>query len=249
MSRRQKRELEKQQLAQKKKFKFTGLHIRIISVVLASLMFLVSVGFFIDSFAPANPKCYHRWVLSTFNGSYNSKGSPKTYMQFNTLAVSETGDRATSYIWSRVTVTEGMGINEIWINVSDLYEDSVSIQVRSGKSEKNTDLLKRLTLTKDDLKKSKDGWFKIYDLDDGDKAHPSKTNQTFCIGFEAEIRLREIGYVSNGGYAIKVEEWGTATDERVHNNASSSVESEGYKVFDENDTFPYAPLSDEEQII
>ena len=247
MTRREKRELEQAKAAKKeKKVKFNASHVLKIAVCAVSIIFLVAVGFFIDTFAPANPKCYHRWVLSSFHGSYNAKGCPETYMQFNTLANTETGERATKYIWTRVTVTEGAGVNEIWINVSDLYEDKAVIKIRTGKSESNTVLLKQYTLTAEELKKSKDGWIKIYDLDKGDKPHTSTYNQTFCIGFETEIRLREIGYVGNYGYDTQIEEWGTAIDEIVNADASSSEESEGYKICDEKSTFPYAPLSEEE---
>lgn len=242
MTKREKRELEKsKQTTAKKKFNFSAFHIKLISVIAVSLIFLLAVGFFVDSFAPANPKSYHRWLLSTFNGSYNKEGLPKTYMQIETKANNETAERATSYVWSTVSVTEGAGVNEIWVNVSDLYEEEVSIKVRTGKSESNTILLKTYKLSKQELKKSKDGWIKIYDLDNGDKPHTATYGQTFAIGFEAGIRLREIGFVGNGGYEVQIEECGTAIDDMVDAVTSKTEGSEVSKVCDEQKTFKYAP--------
>lgn len=242
MTKREKRELENKQKQQKskKKFKISAFQVKLISVIAVSLIFLTAVGFFIDTFAPANPKCYHRWVLSTFNGSYDKKGSPKTYMQFETIADTEESEIATSYVWLRTSVTEGAGVKEIWINVSDLYEDEAVIKIRAGKSEANTELLKEYKLTSKELKQSKDGWIKIYDLANGDKEHVSQTSQTYAIGFETKIRLREVGVVGNGGYEALIEECGTAIDKTISDETSKTEGSEVKKICDENSTFPYA---------
>ncbi len=247
MTKREKRELANQQKTVKKKSKISVFQIKLISAIAVALIFLVAVGFFIDSFAPTNPKCYHRWMFSTFHGSYDSKNGPKSYMQFENKANTETSERATSYVWAQVAVTEGAGVKEIWINVSDLYEekDSISIKIRTGKSESNTVLLKDFKLTKKDLKSSKDGWIKIYDLANGDKEHTSKTSQVFAIGFETQIRLREIAFVGNYGYDAQIRECGTAIDDMVDDITSTTDGAEVKKICDEYSTFPYAPKTED----
>ncbi|MBO5851795.1 MAG: hypothetical protein J6R29_05645 [Clostridia bacterium] len=251
MTRREKKELAQQQSSKKKKCKLGVFQIKLISVIAVALMFLVSVGFFIDSFAPANPACYHRWVLSTFHGSYNSKNGPNTYMQFEIAKKTGTSERATSYVWSQVSVTNGAGVKEIWINVSDLYEDEAVIRIRTGKSESNTTVpLKEYKLTKKALKASKDGWIKIYDCGEKgekgkDKEHTSETNQIFCIGFETQIRLREVGFVGRGGYEAQIKECGTAIEDLVNSATSLTEGAEVKNICDENSTFPYAPKNEE----
>ena len=69
-----------------KKFIFTNntKPFKTILIVLLSVVFLSSLViscFIIDSLAVANPKAYHKFVLSTFNGSYDKEGLPSTYWQ------------------------------------------------------------------------------------------------------------------------------------------------------------------------
>lgn len=254
MTRREKRELEKKQQENKSKewvskasaFFKKPTFIKVSAVVLASIVFLVSAGFFVDSFAPANPKCYHRWVLSAFNGSYNAKGKPQTYMQLETQANIENGKSAITYLWAQTSVTNGAGIKEIWINVSDLYEEEVKVKIGTGKSEYSSTFLKEYSLTKSIVKKSSDGWIKIYDCgqkeDEGkdgfDKVHTSNINPTFRVGFDRQIRVREIAFVGRKGNGVLIKDFGVAMDDDK-STPSANTESEVYKAFDEQTTFPF----------
>lgn len=254
MTRREKRELEKQQQAKKSNKSFSKVlsvfknqtFVKVLAVVLASIVFLVSAGFFVDSFAPANPKCYHRWVLSAFNGSYNAKGNPETYIQLETQANAESGKRATTYLWAKTSVTNGAGIKEIWINVSDLYEEEVKIKVGTGKSEASSTFLDDYLLTKKELKASKDGWIKIYDCgekeDEGKEGfspvHTSNVNPTFRVGFDRQVRVREIAFVGRRGNGVLIESFGIAMDDDKSTPSASSG-SEVHKAFDEQKTFPF----------
>ena len=73
-----------------KKFVFTDskkIFNSVLAVALAVILViaLVTTTFLVDSFAIANPKCYHKFFLSTFNGSYDAENMPSTYWQVKSL--------------------------------------------------------------------------------------------------------------------------------------------------------------------
>ncbi len=185
-----------------KKF-FTLKTLKISAICAFVLLLVITAGFFIDSFAPANPKCYHKWVLSTFNGSYDKKGCPKTFWKPEQLVDEEKGVRAISYIVAETTVTNNEGINEIWLNLSDFKEATTTIFIRQGEGGSGKEI-KQFTLNAKDLKASSDGWIKIYDVDDGDKKYEGTSyNKKFSIGFVTNIKVREMGFVGNLDMGVK----------------------------------------------
>ncbi len=201
------------------------------------LLLIVTACFVIDSFAPANPKCYHKWVLSTFNGSYDVKGNPKTYWEPEQFVDEETGIPAISFIVVDTTVTNNDGVNEIWLNLSDFKEYSTTILIRQGAGLAGVRELKQYQLTAKALKKDGDGWVKIYDTDLGDKKYEGNNySKTFSIGFATDIRVREIAFVGNNNSEVKFENVYMMRDK---DKVTGDGEYDCKKLTDEQSTFPY----------
>lgn len=179
---------------------FKRVSIITLSVIIA--LFLLLGCFMVDSMAVANPKCYHRWVLSTFHGSYDKKDMPKTYWQVRSYKDKESNEVLPLYAKAKLSL-DNLGDNhlgQIWINVSDFAGDKIEINV--GQTEQNELLNKKgaYTITHDDIKKSKDGWFKIYDYNDiANFKTPTTTVSIYWIGFSTDIRVREMVFLDKDG--------------------------------------------------
>ena len=66
----------KKQVKKAKKF-----NLKVFAMVMAIVVFLVASLFVLDTFAPANPKVYHRFALSTIFGSFDGEDTPNSYYQ------------------------------------------------------------------------------------------------------------------------------------------------------------------------
>lgn len=182
----------------KKIFKRVG--IITLSVIIA--LFLLLGCFMVDSMAVANPKCYHKWVLSTFHGSYDKKDMPKTYWQVRSYKDKETNEVLPLYAKAKLSL-DSLGNNhlgQIWINVSDFAGDKIEITV--GQTEQNETLNKKgaYKITAEDIKNSKDGWFKVYDYTDKTNFKTPMTSITiYWIGISTDIRIREMVFIDKHG--------------------------------------------------
>ena len=152
---------------------------------------LLSVLFVIDSFAPANPKVYDRWVLSGINGSYDGKDTPNTFYQVEIHQDYDSGEVLYSCVDLKVSSTNSEPIKEIWINISDLYESKLNIFLGKGTAGA-TKLLKDITLTANDIRNDEDGWFRLYNNKNGLNYNVSGFYGELKIGFSANIKLREV---------------------------------------------------------
>ncbi len=232
-----------------KKFVFTDnkkLFNRVLAGAIAFILLLVVVTslFVVDSFASANPKCYHKFFLSTFNGSYDKEGMPSTYWQVNAYTKEETGEALPVKVQVELPIqnrTERY-LGQIWINVSDFKGDKVEIFTYRGENGKNKALNKDdkpYVLTANAIKESKDGWFKVYDYKNTDKyiqAYQSVVN--YAISFSNEIRIREIVFVDTADVVIKganqIEEYiGNLKNQFENSNPAKNAVDE-YELFDVN---------------
>ena len=211
--------------------------IKLSAIILAVIFFILCVCFVIDSYAPANPKDYHRWVLSGINGSYNKEGNPKTYWQVEKTKVGEKGVT----VYAKIRVSSWSDVDAIWLNVSDLYEDKTEIEVQSGTSGKTVNEYK---LTAIDLKQNQDGWIKIYDLDDANKnttdSYDKITSNVVFVGFNTKIKVRELVVTKSDGSiltytveGIKIDAQEIQVSDSEVKNAENNVE----KINDEGKTF------------
>lgn len=163
-------------------------------IILVSLVgIIVSSLFVINAYAPANPKCYHKFVKSTFNGSYDGKDTPNSFYQVEIGKEISTNEVLYSFIDAKISATNARNISEIWINLSDVYEDELTITLSKGYANK-TYLIKEKTLTAKDIKKDEDGWFLLYNnqKDGLDYSNDSKFYGELKIGFSANVKVREI---------------------------------------------------------
>ena len=173
--------------------------------VASVIVIAISSLFVIDSFAPANPKCYHKFVASTFNGSYDKDGLPKSYWQVSPVKMEKDGkvDFATFYARYYVQYESSSEYtSEIWINVSDFYGDSTKITIAKGGGPLPNITFDEETyeyaLTKNKVKNSEDGWIKIFDSDW--KGTFDVSSMYLWVGFKnAKIRVREIAFISSEG--------------------------------------------------
>ncbi len=164
----------------------------VISVILAVIVFLVAGLFVVDSFAPANPKPFHKWVLSTFSGSFDGEDTPNTFYQVQIQKNIETGERQYSCINTKISTTNSENVKEIWVCFSDLYEDNIEIFLSTGWQGKSKYLSQR-SYSKADVKGDKDGWFRIYNREkDGLVINSSGFYGQLRIGFSANVKVREI---------------------------------------------------------
>lgn len=210
---------------------------------------LLSTLFVIDSFAPANPKVYDRWVLSGINGSYDGKDTPNSYYQVEIQKDYDSGEVLYSCVDLKISTWNSRPIKEIWINISDLYESEINIFL--GKGTETTKLLKDITLTASDIRKDDDGWFRLYNNNSGLNYNASGFYGELKIGFSANIKLREIVIIdSEEGElfsSMKVVQCtaGKKPSKGI-NNADITVTHEDKfehidmgKVIDEQTTFPF----------
>ena len=183
----------KTQVKKRRKLK-KPLAILISFVVISAIV--VSSLFFIDSLAPANPKVYHKFVKSTFNGSYDGENTPNEYYQVEIQKDKDTGEVLYSFLDVHVSTVGGTSgvtsISEIWINFSDVDADELTITLSKG-YELKTYLIKEKTYSKKDIKNDEDGWFRLYFNDkDGLDVTSSNFLGQLRFGFSASVRVREI---------------------------------------------------------
>ena len=171
--------------------------IKIGVIALAVLFFLTCSVFVIDRMGDANPKCYKKFFLSTFHGSYDVDDAPSSYWQVEPKQ-NKDGERVPTYARFSLTTHDSENVGEIWINISDLKEGELKITIGHGIS--NLTIAGSLTISAEDVKASEDGWFKIYDANNpGDiKTFASKY---VWVGFENNVRVREIGFKDLHGHA------------------------------------------------
>lgn len=214
--------------------------IKIISIIVASIFFIVCIGFVINSQAPANPKDYNVWCLSGFHGSFDKKGNPNEYWS---VEKKQSGnDVLVTYAQLEITGSYS-NVNELWVNFSDLYAKETEIEIINGTSR----VIKTFTLTAKDLKKSKDGWFKIYDEDDVGKIDDvlAVTSRNFSIGISETLNVRELVFVKTDGEIIEYSVKGYKVATEVVSASDSRVTSDNNSVLNlnnEQSTFPYGHL-------
>lgn len=178
---------------------------RVLAGAIALIVALVIVAslFLIDSFAIANPKCYHKFLLSTFNGSYNAENMPSTYWQVEALE-DESGNPLKMKAKVELPIKDKgeRYLGQIWINVSDLESSEIKIYTYYHTSNTTTNAKalnkdgKPFVLTANELRKSEDGWFKIYDFEDTENFDKAYTHiDDYSIVFTAGIRVREMVFV------------------------------------------------------
>ncbi len=167
--------------------------ISVILIAVASILFIVCSLFVIDSVGPANSKVYKKWLLSTFNGSYEAEGMPKTYWQIEPMQ-SKDGNRVVSYAKFTLSTTNNADIKEIWVNISDLKESEAKVTI--GKGTAKLTILGSKTVSAKQVKNSEDGWFKIYDSSDTETFDALNSKQIW-VGFQNDVRVREIVFIDS----------------------------------------------------
>lgn len=179
--------------------------VKIISIVLAIIAFITAGLFVVDSFAPASPQAYHKFVISTFSGSFDGEGTPNSYYQVEIQKNSQSGEVQYFCLNTKVSTTNNVNIKEIWINFSDLYEDDINIFTSMGWQGKSKYLSER-TYTKSQIRRDKDGWFKIYNTGkkEGLEVNYREFYGQLRVGFSANVKVREIVIVDMKGKIGKV---------------------------------------------
>ncbi len=188
-----------------------------------------ALSFLVNSFAPANPRAYHVYFLSAFHGSFNKKGLPGTYWQ----PEQRTDGNVRKICYLRLSGSSDC--NEVWINLSDFKELQTDIIVASGAGAPN--VKKRYNLTAKELKKSKDGWIKIYD-----KSKDSALSSSYLnIGFTTNIRVREVVAIKSDGKKSTLTVQGWTIENSTIGESGYFGEPEQYpslkNVVDEQDKF------------
>ena len=229
-----------QEVASKKKASKSFI-IKLVDCIVAVVFFLLCIAFVIDSHAPANPKDYDIWFLSGINGSYDKDGNPNKYWQ---VEKKMSGDKYLTTYAQLELVGSYTSVNEIWINLSDLYEDKLEIDIINASSR----TINNVTITADEMKDSKNGWFKLYDLDVAKESNTDNVlevnSRKFSIGFNTKINVREIVFVKDKNTDGKFEIINyNITAEKVDNqvtNLDKITESETsiHNIKNEQTTFP-----------
>ena len=198
---------------------------KIFAMVMAIVLFLTAILFVVDSFALANPKVYHRFALSTVFGSFDGKDTPNTFYQVKIQKNIETGEKQYSCINTQVTTTSNENIKEIWINLSDVYDNELKIFLSTGWNSKSKYLSDR-TYSKSDIKRNKDGWFRVYSNKDGLKISDGDFHGQLRVSFSGNVKVREIVVVD-----IK-NNLGTVTARHCSNGGVAQVEGEFSELHD-----------------
>ncbi|MBO7214744.1 MAG: hypothetical protein J6V66_04520 [Clostridia bacterium] len=235
----------------KKKMKaLTKVIISAVSVVLIAGI-VVSTLFVIDSRAPANPKVYHRFLKSTFNGSYDGKNTPNDAYQVEIQKDTQTGEVLYSFVDIKLSATNSRNISEIWINFSDVYEDELTITMSKGYAT-TTWLLKEKTYTAKEIKADEDGWFRLYnDQSEGLNYNQSGFYGELKIGFSANVKVREIVILDTAKELLT-----TNVSKCTIGKKPTTAGVEGYvelgnkkeeaaNVFGESSTCPFIPVKEE----
>ena len=184
----------------KKSINLSKKSIRIIATILAIIAFITAGLFVVDSFAPASPQAYHQFVISTFSGSSDGEGTPNSYYQVEIQKNSQSGEVQYFCINTNISTTNSVNLKEIWVSFSDLYDKEINIFTSMGWQGKSKYLSER-TYTKSDVRRNKDGWFKIYNTGkkEGLKVQQAEFYGQLRIGFSANVKVREIVVVDIKG--------------------------------------------------
>ena len=227
----------------KKSIKNLSKKTKLILVLIAiGLVFLTVTLFFVDSFAPANPKIYDRWVLSTFFGSFDGDSTPNSYHQIEIQ--SDTTDKTKKFytcVDTKVSTTNARGIKEIWLNISDFYEDELTVFISKGIDTK-TNFIAKTTIRKKDIIKDEDGWFRIYYNESGLIHNVANFYGQIKVGFSSSVRLREMVIVDVEGELGTIEAKGRSFGEMPPETGVSVVHQklpigDAKNIADEQDTF------------
>ena len=215
--------------------------IKLVACIVAVVFFLVCIAVVINSYAPANPKDYHRWFLSGINGSYEKDGNPNKYWQ---VEKKMSGDKYLSTYAQIELVGSYTSVNEIWINLSDLYEDKLEIEIINASSR----TINKVTITADEMKDSENGWFNLYDLDVAKESTTDNilevNSRKFSIGFNTKINVREIVFVKDKNTDGKYEIINyNITAEKIENQVTdldkiTESETSIHNIKNEQTTFP-----------
>ena len=187
-----------------KSSKKTGLVLGLVAMCVA---FLTATVFVIESLAPINPKAYHKFLVSSFVGSVDGDDTPNSYYQVEVQEdASEQGEKLYTCIDLRYSTSNSAGVKEVWINISDVSEQNLTVFLSKGNDTKTTGINERV-LDKKTIKKDKDGWFRIYNanletMPDGLKGF----NGQLKIGFSCNVRLREMVIVDINGKLATIED-------------------------------------------
>lgn len=218
----------------KRKIRTAGL---VSAILLSVIFFAVCSMVVVNSYAPYNPKSYHRWVLSTMHGSYDKEGLPSTYFQVEDY---ENGEPTSIKI---ETTSEGKNVAAVCVNLSDLNKSDVKFSLYNGSKTavaQNT-CLGNFELRGEDLKKSKDGWIKIYDANNPTISNTNVTSKTFYLTIDKKIRVRELVLLDGDGkimtYTVKGYVLGNKTFDKSETEVKDKTHNV-YKIADEQKTYP-----------
>jgi hypothetical protein len=175
---------------------FSKLWVKITAICLAVFLFLLSILLLFNSFAPYNPKCYHVFGLSGLFGSFNKNGNPTNYYQT---------EKTTNIVELIHISAINREVYYVWVNVSDMEEDSTISLYNGPSSDTNSTLvlLSEYTLTGQDLQNDNDGWICIYDR----TSTSGHLSTHFYLGVKSKMRIREVICSAENGnvmnYSIK----------------------------------------------
>ena len=210
----------------------------LISVVLLAVMFFVLCAMIVvNSYAPYNPKRYHKWFLSAMHGSYDKEGLPSTYFQVEDY---ENGEPTFIKL---ETKREGKYVAAIYANLSDLKENEVKFSVYNGSKSavtQNTSL-GNFDLKGEDLKDSEDGWIKIYDAKNSTVKDTDVSSKTFYVSINKRIRVRELVLLDGDGKVMNYTVKGYVLGNKTFDESETEVKDKAvsvYKIADEQQTYP-----------
>ncbi len=189
---------------------FKKLWVRIVAVILAVTLVVFSALLILNTFAPNNPKCYHVFGLSGINGSFNKKGNPTTYYTAEPKKI----EGHEYYEFTKIKLEKGKAAF-VYVNVSDLWENNLTIYLRRGenasgplipayegktiKDENDKDVvLMDFILDAKTLKKDKDGWIKI-----NLKYRENEIHYTYYLAFSTKVNIREVVFADIDNNPLK----------------------------------------------
>ena len=181
-----------EQKNKRKKFKWTKNLTKALAITLAGVFIGISSLFVVDSFAVANPKCYHKFLSSTFNGSYDTDTSPNKYWQVDMIRNSSSNEQTMTYLIFKYSPINSQRLGKLIVNLSDLKSRELDVFVGySAGRDKSPTEVKSFTLTRKDVKSSKDGWFEFYNSEIEENQFKYGENYIF-LGLKGDVRIREI---------------------------------------------------------
>ena len=164
---------------------------KVLALVLVLVVFLTTSLFIVDSFAPANPRVYHKFILSAFSGSFDGEDTPNTYYEVKSASDETTGEALYSCVNLKLTTVNSVKFKEIWVNISDIKANEITIFTSKGYAG-NTKFLSERTFKRSDIKANKDGWFRVYNTPEGTEYNVPSFYGELKIGFSTNVRVREV---------------------------------------------------------